>query len=59
MDDQLILKNRLKEIRLEKGIHTGLRRTDVLHRLEMDSIADNIQKVCLTTNYDASTTFYF
>ena len=46
-------------IRLEKGIHTGLRRTDVLHRLELDSIADNIQKVCLTANYDASTTFYF
>ena len=47
------------KIRLEKGIHTGLRRADVLHRLELDSIADNIQKVCLTTNYDASTTFYF
>ena len=46
-------------IRLEKGMHTGLRRADVLHRLELDSIADNIQKICLTANYDASTTFYF
>ena len=46
-------------IRLEKGIHTGLRRADVLRRLKLGGIADNIQKVCLTTNYDASTTFYF
>ena len=44
-------------IRLEKGLHTGLSRADVLHRLELDSIADDIQKVCL--NFDASTTFYF
>lgn len=44
---------------LEKGIHTGLRRTDVLRRLKLDSIADNIQKVCLTPNFKASTTFYF
>jgi len=46
-------------IYLEKGIHTGLRRTDVLHRLKLDSIADNIQKVSLTPNFKASTTFYF
>ena len=46
-------------IRLDKNIHVGLKREDVLQRLKLKKITDNIQTVCLTNDYNSSTTFYF
>ena len=48
-----------KRILLEEGIRIGLSRKKVLRRLKLDGISDNIHKVCVTTNRDASETFYF
>lgn len=48
-----------KRIGLEEGIHIGLSRAEVLHRLKLDAISDSIQKVCVTTNFYASETYYF
>lgn len=48
-----------KRIGLEEGIHIGLSRAEVLHRLKLDAISDSIQKVCVTTDHDASETYYF
>lgn len=44
---------------LYKDIHVGLKRADVLRRLKLKNVDDNIQTVCLTSGWDASTTFYF
>ncbi len=46
-------------ILLNKGIFTGMRRADVLRLLKLKNVSSNIQKVCLTTNRDASVTFNF
>ena len=44
---------------LKKKLHTGMKRADVLRLLKLKNVDDYIQKVCITDNYFASTTFYF
>ena len=44
---------------LEENMHVGLTRDEVLRILKLDSINENIQKICLTTGLDAAATFYF
>jgi hypothetical protein len=44
---------------LEENMHVGLSRNEALRILNLDSINENIQKICLTTGLDAAATFYF
>ena len=44
---------------LEENMHVGLSRNEALRILNLDSINENIQKICLTADFDAAATFYF